>query len=59
MQYRRRSEQKMTVAEKKKRGRKKAGAFSSLPGVEFDIDAIREIKRRKKRLCKRGSNRKS
>jgi hypothetical protein len=49
----------MTVGGKKKRGRKKAEAFSSLPGVEFDIDAIREIKRRKKRLCKRGSNRKS
>ena len=48
----------MRVEKKKKRGPKKIEAFSSLQEVEFDIDAIREIKRRKKRLCKRGSNRK-
>jgi hypothetical protein len=47
----------MRIGGKKKRGRKKA-ALSSLQGVEFDIDAIREIKNRKKRLCKRRSNRK-
>jgi hypothetical protein len=48
----------MRVGRRKKRGPKKIEAFSSLQAVEFDIDAIREIKRRKRRLCKRGSNRK-
>jgi hypothetical protein len=53
------SEQEMKVGERKKRGRKKEEALPSVQAVEFDIDATREIKRRKKRLCKRGSNRKS
>jgi len=44
--------------EKEKKGPKKIESFSSLQVVEFDIDAIKEIKRRKRRLCKRGSNRK-
>jgi len=48
----------MRVGRGKKRGPKKIEAFSSLQAVEFDVDAIREIKRRKRRLCKRGSNRK-
>jgi hypothetical protein len=47
----------MRVMRRKKRGRKKA-AFPSLQSVEFDMDAIREIKRRKKGLCNRGSNKK-
>jgi len=47
----------MRVGRRKKRGRKKA-AFPSLQSVEFDMDAIREIKKRKKRLCNRGSNKK-
>ena len=47
----------MRVGKKENRRRKKKEAISSLQSVEFDIDAIREIKRRKKRLCKRGSNR--
>jgi len=54
----RRSKQEMNVAKGKKRGRKKVDTYSSLQAIEFDIDAISEIKRRKKRLCKRGSNRK-
>jgi len=49
----------MRIGKRKKRGRKKTEAFSSLQDLEFDLDAIREIKRRKKRLCKRGSDRKS
>jgi hypothetical protein len=48
----------MRVGRRKKRGPKKIEAFSSLQAVEFDIDAIKEIKRRKRRLCKTGSNRK-
>jgi hypothetical protein len=55
----RRSEQEMGVVRRKKRGPKKIEALSSLQAVEFDIDAIKEIKRRKRRLCKTGSNRKS
>ena len=43
----------MRVGRKKRRGLKKTGVFSSLQAVEFDIDAIREIKRRKKRVCER------
>ncbi len=39
----------------KNRGRKKAEVISSLQGVEFDIDAIREIKKRKRRLRKKQS----
>lgn len=49
----------MRGGKRKKRGRRKAEALSSLQGVEFDMDAIREIKRRKKGLCKRGSSRKA
>jgi len=48
----------MGVGRRKKRGPKKIEGFSSLQAVEFDIDAIEEIKRRKRRLCKRGSNKK-
>jgi len=48
----------MGVGRRKKKGPKKIESFSSLQVVEFDIDAIKEIKRRKRRLCKRGSNRK-
>jgi hypothetical protein len=48
----------MGVEKTKKRGPQKVEAFPSLQAVEFDIDAIKEIKRRKRRLCKRGSNRK-
>jgi len=58
MEWKRRSEQEMRVGKRRKRGRKKEEALSSLQAVEFDTDAIREIKRRKKRLCKKGSNRK-
>ncbi len=46
----------MKVGKSKKRGRKKTEGFSPLQGVEFNLDAIRDIKRRKKRLCKRGSS---
>ncbi len=48
----------MRVGRGKKRGRKKTEAFSSLQAVEFDIDAITEIKRRKRGLSKRRPNRK-
>ena len=47
----------MRVEKRKKRGRKKA-AFPSLQSVEFDMDAIREIKRRKRGLSKRRPKRK-
>ena len=40
---------------RKKRGRKKAEVIFSLQGVEFDIDAITEIKKRKRRLRKKQS----
>ncbi len=43
----------MRVGRKKKRRLKKTGVFFSLQAVEFDMDAIREIKRRKKRVCER------
>jgi len=42
----------------KNKGHKKAEVISTLQGVEFDIDAIREIKKRKRGLCKRKPNRK-
>jgi len=45
----------MRAGRRKKRGRKKT---DSLQGVEFDIEAIREIKRRKKGLSKRRPKRK-
>ncbi len=58
MEEKRRPEQEMNVEKGKKRGRKKVDTSFSLQAIEFDIDAIREIKRRKKRLCKRGLHRK-
>ncbi len=42
----------MTVGRMKKRGRKKV---PNLEGVEFNIEAIKEIKKRKRRLRKRQS----
>ena len=51
-------EQEMGVGRRKKRGCKKIEGFISLQAVEFDVDAIQEIKRRKRRLCKRGATRK-
>ena len=32
-----------------KRGRKKGQVISKIPKIEFDIEAIKEIKKRKKR----------
>jgi hypothetical protein len=49
---------KMGERRRKRRGRKKRGKYSKMPRVEFDMDAIKEIKKRKRRLSKRWSNRK-
>ena len=48
----------MRIEKEKKRGRKKGESSSALQAINFDIAAIREIKRRKKRLCERGPKKK-
>jgi hypothetical protein len=39
-------------------GPKKGEVISKMPKVEFDMDAIKEIQRRKRGVCRRWSNKK-
>jgi hypothetical protein len=44
---------KMGEKRRKRPGRKKGEKYSKMPQVEFDMDAIKEIKKRKKRPTQR------
>jgi hypothetical protein len=46
----------MRVGRRANTGRKEGEVISKVPKVEFDMDAIKEIKRRKKRIYKKRVN---